>query len=189
MELALFTLVHILISLAGLVSGLVVAGGWLAVKSYSRWTVLFLVATVATSVSGFFFPFRGFTPAFAVGILSLMLLAVAIYALYVRKLAGVWGRSYLLTALLALYLNFFVLVAQLFQKTPALKELAPLRPNRRLEFHRDLYCCICGVGHHRLPPFSSDELKAPEAVSAAAGETDRDLPLRLAPQHLGTTGE
>ncbi len=97
----------------------------MAGKSYSRWTVLFLVATVATSVTGFFFPFRGFTPAFAVGILSLILLAVAIYALYVRKLAGVWSRSYLLTALLALYLNFFVLVAQLFQKTPALKELAP----------------------------------------------------------------
>jgi hypothetical protein len=80
---------------------------------------------VATSATGFFFPLHGFTPAAAVGILSLILLAVAIYALYVRKLAGAWRGSYLLTALIALYLNFFVLVAQLFQKTPALKDLAP----------------------------------------------------------------
>jgi hypothetical protein len=79
MGLVLFKLVRILISLAGLVSGLVVAGGWLAGKSYGRWTALFLVATVATSVTGFFFPFRGFTPAFAVGILSLILLTAAIY--------------------------------------------------------------------------------------------------------------
>ena len=125
MGLAVFTLVHILISLAGLLAGLVVVGGWLAGKSHGRWTALFLVATVATSVTGFFFPFRGLTPAYAVGILSLILLAMAIYALYVRKLAGVWGTIYLLTALISLYLNFFVLVAQLFQKTPALRELAP----------------------------------------------------------------
>ncbi|HEY5895448.1 MAG TPA: hypothetical protein VIT91_19680 [Chthoniobacterales bacterium] len=125
MGLSIFTLVHILISLAGLVSGLVVLGGWLAGKSHGRWTAFFLATTVATSVTGFFFPFRGFTPAYAVGILSLVLLAVAIYALYVRKLAGKWSKGYLWTALIALYLNFFVLVAQLFQKTPALKELAP----------------------------------------------------------------
>ena len=125
MTLDVFTLVHILISLAGIVSGLVVVGGWLAGRSYAGWTAFFLATTVATSATGFFFPYRGFTPALAVGILSLLLLAVAIYALYVRKLAGIWQRTYLVTALTALYLNFFVLVAQLFQKTPALKELAP----------------------------------------------------------------
>jgi hypothetical protein len=86
MTLAVFTLVHILISLAGIASGLVVVGGWLAGKSYERWTAFFLAATVATSATGFFFPLRGFTPAVAVGILSLILLAVAIHALYVRKL-------------------------------------------------------------------------------------------------------
>lgn len=125
MTLDVFTLVHILISLAGIVSGLVVVGGWLAGRSYAGWTAFFLATTVATSATGFFFPYRGFTPALAVGILSLLLLAVAIYALYMRKLAGIWQRTYLVTALTALYLNFFVLVAQLFQKTPALKELAP----------------------------------------------------------------
>lgn len=125
MTLDVFTLVHVLISLAGIASGLVVVGGWLAGKSYGGWTAFFLATTVATSATGFFFPYRGFTPALAVGILSLILLAVAIYALYARKLAGAWHRTYLMTALTALYLNFFVLVAQLFQKTPALKELAP----------------------------------------------------------------
>ena len=125
MGLPIFTLIHILISLAGIVSGLVVLGGWLAGKQFQGWTAFFLVTTVTTSVTGFFFPFRGFTPAYGVGIISLFVLAAAIYALYLRRLSGVWSKVYVINALIALYLNFFVLVAQLFQKTPALKELAP----------------------------------------------------------------
>ncbi len=125
MGLATFTLIHILISLAGIVSGLVVLGGWLAGKHYRGWTAFFLVTTVTTSVTGFFFPFRGFTPAYGVGVISLFLLAAAMYGLYVRRLSGVWTKVYVISAVTALYLNFFVLVAQLFQKTPALKELAP----------------------------------------------------------------
>jgi hypothetical protein len=123
--LAIFTLIHILISLGGIVSGLVVLGGWLAGKHYQGWTAFFLVTTVTTSGTGFFFPFRGFTPAYGVGVISIFILAAAIYALYVRRLSGVWGKVYVINALIALYLNFFVLVAQLFQKTLALKELAP----------------------------------------------------------------
>jgi uncharacterized membrane protein len=80
---------------------------------------------VTTSVSGFFFPFRSLTPAYGVGVISLFVLAAAIYALYLRRLSSVWSKVYVINALMALYLNFFVLVAQLFQKTPALKELAP----------------------------------------------------------------
>ena len=125
MGLSTFTLIHILISLAGIVSGLVVLGGWLAGKQFQGWTAFFLVTTVTTSVTGFFFPFRGFTPAYGVGVISLVVLAAAIYALYLRRLSGVWRKVYVINALIALYLNFFVLVAQLFQKTPALKELAP----------------------------------------------------------------
>ena len=125
MGLSIFTLIHILISLAGIVSGLVVLGGWLAGKQFQGWTAFFLVTTVTTSVTGFFFPFRGFTPAYGVGVISLFVLAAAIYALYLRRLSGVWSKAYVINALVALYLNFFVLVAQLFQKTPALKELAP----------------------------------------------------------------
>ena len=125
MGLSTFTLIHILISLAGIVSGLVVLGGWLAGKQFQGWTAFFLVTTVTTSVTGFFFPFRGFTPAYGVGVISLFVLAAAIYALYLRRLSGVWSKVYVINALIAIYLNFFVLVAQLFQKTPALKELAP----------------------------------------------------------------
>jgi len=125
MGLNTFTLVHILISLAGILSGLVVLGGWIAGRNLRLLTAIFLTATVLTSATGFFFPFQGFTPAYAVGILSLVLLTVAIYALYLGKLAGVWRKAFVITALAALYFNFFVLVAQLFQKTPALKALAP----------------------------------------------------------------
>lgn len=125
MGLDIFTLVHILISLSGLLSGLVVVGGWIAGRHYPRLTAFFLVMTAATSITGYFFPFQGFTPAFAVGAISLVLLAVAAYAYYGAKRTGGWGKVYLFTALTALYLNFFVLVAQLFQKTPALKALAP----------------------------------------------------------------
>ncbi len=125
MSLDVFTLIHILISLIGILTGLVVLGGWLAGRHYAGLTAVFLATTVLTSVMGFFFPFRGFTPAYALAGLSLLLLAVALYALYARKLSGPWRRSYGITALAALYLNFFVLIAQLFQKTPALKALAP----------------------------------------------------------------
>ena len=80
---------------------------------------------MTTSVTGFFFPFRGLTSAYGVGVISIFVLAGAIYALYVRRLSGVWAKVYVINAVTALYLNFCVLVAQLFQKTLALKELAP----------------------------------------------------------------
>ena len=121
----LFTLVHVLVSLAGLATGLVVLGGWLGGMAFPRWTVLFLSTTMLTNVTGFFFPFKGVTPGIVVGVLSLLLLAVAVYALAVRKLVGPWRKIYVITAHTTLYLNFFVLVAQLFQHTPALKALAP----------------------------------------------------------------
>ena len=125
MNLNIFTLIHILISLLGILSGLVVLGGWLAGRQYARLTALFLGLTILTSATGFFFPLKGLTPAVGVGILSLILLAVSVFALYVRKLEGGWRKIYVITAVTALYFNFFVLVAQMFQKVPALKELAP----------------------------------------------------------------
>ncbi len=120
-----FTLVHVIISLIGIGSGLVVMIGLLTGRRLNGWTALFLASTVATSVTGFFFPFHGFTPAIAVGIISLLLLAVAIFARYGRRLAGAWRWIYVVTAMVALYLNVFVLIVQLFQKVPALKALAP----------------------------------------------------------------
>lgn len=125
MALEIFTLVHVLISIIGIAAGYGALAGLLSGLVLPRWTAIFLITTVATSATGFFFPFRGFTPAYAVGAISLVVLGLAIYALYGRGLAGGWRKVYVITALVALYLNSFVLVAQFFQKIPALKALAP----------------------------------------------------------------
>jgi hypothetical protein len=119
------TLIHVAISLAGILSGLVMMFGLLSAKRLDRWTMVFLITTIATSVTGFFFPFHGFTPAIGVGIISLVLLAVAIVARYARHLEGAWRSIFVVTAMVSLYLNVFVLIAQVFQKVPALKALAP----------------------------------------------------------------
>jgi len=120
-----FTLIHVFISLVGILSGIVFLFGLLIGKEFNRWTAIFLTTTVATSVTGFFFPFHGITPAIVVGIISLVLLAVAIFARYARHLAGAWRKTYVVSALLALYLNVFVLIVQAFLKIPALKHIAP----------------------------------------------------------------
>ena len=121
----ILTFVHVLMSLIGIFAGLVVMIGFLTSKSLPGWTTVFIWTTVATSVTGFFFPFHRLLPSHVIGIISLVVLAVAIYALYSRHLAGAWRRIYAVTAMLALYLNVFVLIAQLFMKVPALKALAP----------------------------------------------------------------
>lgn len=120
-----FTLVHVIISLIGIFAGFIVVFGMLASKRCKGWTALFLTFTILTSVTGFFFPFHGFTPAIGVGIISLVLLAVALLALYNRHLIRSWRWIYVICAVLAQYLNCFVLVVQSFQKVPALKALAP----------------------------------------------------------------
>ena len=121
----MLTFVHVLISLVGIASGFIVLLGLLLSKRLDAWTALFLVTTVLTSVTGFFFPFHGFTPGDGVGIISLLVLPVAIYARYKRQLAGGWRRTYVITAMIALYLNVFVLIVQLFEKVPALRAMAP----------------------------------------------------------------
>jgi hypothetical protein len=120
-----FTLIHVGISLVGILSGLVVVFGMLAAKRLDAWTMLFLATTVATSVTGFFFPFQGFTPAHATGIVSLVALSVAIFARYGRQLTGAWRKTYVIGAVTGLYLNVFVLIVQSFLKIPALTDLAP----------------------------------------------------------------
>ena len=120
-----FTFVHVLLSLIGIFSGFVVVFGLLVAKRLDGWTTLFLASTVLTSVTGFLFPFHGFLPSHGVGILSLLALAIAIFARHGRHLAGLWRRTYVITAVIALYLNVFVLIVQLFQKVPALKAIAP----------------------------------------------------------------
>jgi hypothetical protein len=125
MILRAYTIIHTLISLIGIVTGLIVLFGLLAGKRLDGWTKWFLITTVLTSVTGFFFPFHGFTPAIALGIMSLIALAVAIFARYPRQLAGHWRWIYVVTAVIALYFNVFVLVVQTFEKIPALHAMAP----------------------------------------------------------------
>jgi hypothetical protein len=125
MSLPTFTLVHVILSLVGICSGIVVVYGLLTAKRLDGWTVLFLVSTAATSVTGFGFPFDHLLPSHIVGIISLVALAIAVLGRYVLRLARAGRWLYVVGAMLALYLNVFVLIVQSFEKVPALKELAP----------------------------------------------------------------
>jgi len=120
-----FTLIHILISIVGIAAGFGMLAGLLTGAVLPRWTAWFLWMTIATSVTGFFFPFKGFTPALLFGVLSLFVLAPTTYAIYGKRLAGRWRGVFVIGAITALYLNFFVLIAQMFQKMPSLIALAP----------------------------------------------------------------
>jgi hypothetical protein len=128
MSLSTFTLLHVAISLIGIVSGLIVMFGLLSSDRRSGWTALFLLTTILTSVTGFGFPFTELLPSHIVGIISLVLLAVAVIALYVGHLSGSWRWIYVVTAMTSLYLNIFVLVIQSFLKIGPLHALAPSVP-------------------------------------------------------------
>jgi hypothetical protein len=119
------TLVHVLLSLVGIISGFVVLVGMFDSRRLESWTALFLITTVMTSVTGFLFPFTKLLPSHIFGIISLVVLAIAAGARYSFRLKDSWRWIYVVTALLALYLNTFVLVVQAFLKVPALKALAP----------------------------------------------------------------
>jgi hypothetical protein len=125
LSLAAFTQLHVAISLIGIIAGVVffaalIGGRWLSLVN-----ALFLVFTILTSVTGFLFPPKPIGPPFIFGVVSLVVLAIALYALYGRKLSGGWRRVYLLAALFAQWLNMVVLVVQSYQKVPALHALAP----------------------------------------------------------------
>jgi hypothetical protein len=122
---AVFTTLHVAISLAALGAGFLAIGAVLAGRWLGGWTALFLAMTALTSVTGFLFPIHGFTPAHATGVLSLIALAIAGYALYGGHLQGGWRLAYVVAAVAALYFNSFVGLVQTFQKQPALTELAP----------------------------------------------------------------
>ncbi|HET8625115.1 MAG TPA: hypothetical protein VFM14_16250 [Gemmatimonadales bacterium] len=120
-----FTLIHVLLSLVGIFAGLVVAGGLVSGRRLDGWTGLFLVTTLLTNVTGFFFPFVTFLPSHAVGIISLLVLPVVFTARYWKQLSDGWRGVYVIGAVFTLYLNAFVLVVQLFRRMPALIAAAP----------------------------------------------------------------
>jgi hypothetical protein len=128
LSLSAFTILHVIISLIAIVAGLVVMFGMVNSTRPAGLTAIFLIFTILTSVTGFMFPFNGVTPGIVLGILSCVLLAIACLALYGRHLAGPWRWIYVVTALVSLYLNVFVLVIQSFLKIPPLHELAPGNP-------------------------------------------------------------
>ena len=128
MSLSTFTLLHVIISLIGIVAGILVMFGLLGSNRMPGLTAVFLLFTILTNATGFLFPFEKLLPSHMIGILSLVLLAIACIALYGMKLSGAWRWIYVVTALLSLYFNVFVLVIQSFLKVPALTALAPGNP-------------------------------------------------------------
>jgi hypothetical protein len=130
MTLATYTLIHVAISLIGIAAGFAVMVGMIKSRRLNRWTVLFLTMTVLTSLTGFGFlayglPPGGFSPGIAIGIISMVVLVVTLYARYGAQMMGAWRWIYVVTAIVAQYLNFFVLIVQSFQKVPTLHDLAP----------------------------------------------------------------
>src|ERR1700754_4230054 len=125
MSLQAFTVFHLILSMIGIAFGFIVAGGILASNKLPGWTALFLLTTILTNATGFLFPFTKLLPSHIVAIISLVLLAVALYALYGKDLSGVWRTVYIVTAMLALWFNVFVLIAQSFQKVALLNVFAP----------------------------------------------------------------
>jgi hypothetical protein len=120
-----FTFVHVLLSLVGIVSGFVVVAGLLRSERHGGWTAIFLLTTLATSITGFALPADRFLPSHGVGLISFVVLAASIVGLYLFRLVGGWRRIYVVSTVAALYFNFFVLVVQAFRKIPALHALAP----------------------------------------------------------------
>jgi hypothetical protein len=125
MSVGAFTILHVIITLIAMGSGLIVVGGMFASHRLPVTTALFLFTTALTSVTGFLFPIHGFTPALGVGIVACVILVVALFALYKEHLVGAWRWIYVITAVASLYLNVFVLVVQSFVKISALNALAP----------------------------------------------------------------
>ena len=128
MSLSTFTMVHVIISLIAIVSGIIVMFGLLGSRRMPGLTAIFLLFTILTSATGFLFPFEKLLPSHMIGILSLVLLAIACFALYGTKLSGAWRWIYVVAATISLYLNVFVLIIQSFLKVPALHALAPSVP-------------------------------------------------------------
>ena len=155
MILSAFTMFHVVLSLIGTGSGFVVLYGLLILKRLDGWTMVFLTRTVPASVTGFLFPVHHFLPSLAVGSLSLIALAIASLARHRFQLAGRWRRTYLITAVIALYFNVFVLIVQLFLKVPSPKEIAPTQSE---------------------PPFQMAQLAAPDLVRPFSGSCHDEVP-------------
>lgn len=145
MSTSTFTLLHVVLSLVGIAAGLVALFGLLSSRRLDGWTALFLATTVLTSVTGYFFPRDQILPSHIVGALSLIVLAIALVALYGYRLERSWRWIYVVSAVLALYLNVFVAVVQAFLKVPALAALAPTQASPAFVITQGIVLVIFGV--------------------------------------------
>jgi hypothetical protein len=145
MSLATFTVLHVVISLIAIVTGFVVVCGMIKANPLPLWTAVFLVTTVLTSVTGFFFPFEKLLPSHIFGIISLPVLALSLAGLYLFHLAGRWRWIYVVTSIFALYLNTFVLVVQSFLKVPFLQPLAPTQSEPPFAVAQLLVLVLCAA--------------------------------------------
>ena len=136
---------HTWLSLIAIVAGFPVMMGLLRGHTRPGWTGIYLSTAFATSATGFGFPFTGVLPSHIVGGISLLLLVVAGYALYARRLDGGWRKTYAITAMVAFYLLVFVLVAQLFLKVPALRAMAPTQSEPPFAIAEGLLLAVCAV--------------------------------------------
>jgi hypothetical protein len=167
MSLHTFTLLHVIISLAGIASGFVVVYGLFNSKPLPGWTATFLTTTVLTSATGYLFPVEKILPSHIVGAISLVVLAIAIFALYAKRAAGSWRWIYIVTGVTALYLNCFVAVVQSFAKIPTLKALAPTQSEPPFAIAQIVLLAIFiaigirGVKKFHIEPFPSLESQAP----------------------------
>ena len=117
--------IHVVISLIAIVAGIMVVFGFVTNRRMNGWNAIFLLFTIATSVTGFLLPLNGLTPPVILGIASLAVLAIAVYARYGKLMLQTWRPVYVATAMIAFYMNFFVLIVQAFQKLPTFHALAP----------------------------------------------------------------
>ena len=160
MILQIYTIIHTLISLVAILTGLVVVLGMLGRKRLDGWTKWFLITAVATTITGFFFPFHGFTPAIGLGIISLPFLAVTIFARYPKHLAGPWRWIYVIGAVICLYFNLFVVVVQAFEKSRRCMRW----PRRRPSLHLNLRSSLSSS----FPLYSQSLLRSDSTPSCAS---------------------
>ena len=163
---AAFTTLHVIISLVAIAAGLWVLFAMIGNRRAELSTAVFLATTVLTSVTGFFFHSKAIGPPHVVGVISLLALAVALFALYGRRLAGPWRAAYVVSAVLALYLNVFVGVVQAFQKIGPLHALAPQGSEPAFLAAQGLTLLVfAGLGYLALRRFHP----AQQAAANAAG--------------------
>jgi hypothetical protein len=158
MSLPAFTTLHVVISLIGIAAGAVVVFGMFSSNRMPGWTAVFLATTILTSVTGFLFPFTKLLPSHIVGIISLVILGIALLAVYVYGATGPWRWIYVASAIAALYLNVFVAVVQSFLKFPPLKQLAPTQTEPPFAVAQGIVLIVfialfvCAVRTFRPPP-------------------------------------